>query len=128
MAMSIGSADAEDGMAKAIFAPMDQLLSPPLQTAVDNATGAAKAVAQQALNNARTNWKQLAFAIATGVINHITQNMEIVDIQTTGDVAAVFTGITGPAPPGPHTHPITLTAAESSVTFTQSGSSLGHAK
>ena len=126
MAMTIGTTEADQGMSKEIFTQMDLLLAPPLQKAVDDATGDAKAVAQEALDKARTNWKQLAFAIANGVINHVTANMEIKEIQTTGNVAATVNGVSGPAPPGPHVHPVGLSATQQSVTFNQSGSTSGH--
>jgi len=124
--MTIGTVEAGTGMSKEIFTEMDRLLAPPLQKAVDEATGAAKAVAQEALDTARKNWKQLAFAIANGVITHVTANMEIAGIQTTGNVAATVNGPSGPAPPGPHVHTVGLSATQQSVTFNQSGSPLGH--
>ena len=107
---------------------MDALLAPPLQKAVDSASGDAKAVAQDALDTARKSWKQLAFAIANGVINHLIANMEITGIQTTGNVDATVNGSTGPFPPGPHVHPVALIATQQSVKFSQSGSTLGHVK
>lgn len=128
MAMTIGTAEASTGMSKEIFAQMDNLLAPGLQKAVDEASGDAKAVAQEALDTARKNWKQLAFAIANGVITHLIANMEIAGIQTTGNVAATVNGSTGPFAPGPHVHPVALSATQQSVTFSQSGSTLGHVK
>jgi hypothetical protein len=126
MALVIGTVDADSGLSKAIFEQMDILLAPPLQQAVDNAGGDAKVKAQEALDAARKGWKQLAFAIATGVITHLTANLEITGIQTTGDVAATVSGQTEPAPPGPHQHLVSLAAAQQRVTFSQSGSGLGH--
>lgn len=126
MAMSIGGPEADTGMSKEIFTQMDLLLAPPLQHAVDAAEGDAKAVAQDALEAARTNWKQLAFAIANGVINHLIAEMEISGIRTTGNVAANVSGATGPGPPGPHVHTVTLSATQQGVTFDQSGSTQGH--
>jgi hypothetical protein len=126
MAMTIGTAQADKGMSKDIFTHMDQLLAPPLQKAVDDASGDAKAVAQEALDTARKNWQQLAFAIANGVITHIVANMEIAGIQTTGNVAATVNGSTQPIAPGPHAHTVALSATQQSVTFNQSSSTLGH--
>ena len=126
MAMTIGTAQADKGMSKDIFTQMDQLLAPLLQKAVDDASGDAKAVAQEALDTARKNWQQLAFAIANGVITHIVANMEIAGIQTTGNVAATVNGSTQPIAPGPHAHAVALSATQQSVTFNQSGSTLGH--
>jgi Flp pilus assembly protein TadG len=125
--MTTGTQEANAGMSKDIFAEMDKLLAPPLQKAVDEASGDAKTVAQEALDKARTSWKQLAFAIATGVITHIKANLEIAGIQTTGNVAANVNGASGPAPgPGPHAHTVTLSATQQSVTFNQSGSTRDH--
>ncbi|MCI9870544.1 hypothetical protein [Arthrobacter humicola] len=128
MAMVIGSADAQSGMSKEIFEQMDILLSPALLEAVDAAAGDAKVKAQEALEAAREGWKQLAFAVATGVVMHLTRNVEISGIQTTGDVAANVAGQAVPAPPGPHTHQISLTATQQGVTFNQSGNVNGHLK
>jgi hypothetical protein len=126
MVMTIGTTAADQGMSNEIFTQMDLLLAPPLQKAVDDATGDAKAVAQEALDSARTNWKQLAFAVANGVINHVTANMEITGIQTTGNVAAAVNGSSLPSGAPPHAHPIALSATQQSVTFDQSGSTSGH--
>lgn len=126
--MVIGSADAQSGMSKEIFEQMDILLSPALLGAVDAADGDAKVKAQEALEAAREGWKQLAFAVATGVVMHLARNAEISGIQTTGDVAASVVGQAVPAPPGPHTHQITLTATQQGVTFNQSGTVSGHLK
>ncbi|MCG2622424.1 hypothetical protein LVY72_10920 [Arthrobacter sp. I2-34] len=128
MAMVIGTVDADAGLSKAIFEQMDRLLAPPLQQAVDAATGDAKTKAQEALDAARKGWKQLAFAIATGVVTHLTANMEITGIQTSGDIAATVAGQTAAAPPGPHLHEVNLTGAQRGATFTQSGTGLGHVK
>ncbi|MFD1213393.1 hypothetical protein ACFQ36_15230 [Arthrobacter sp. GCM10027362] len=128
MALVVGTVDAESGLSKAIFEQMDILLAPPLQQAVDNASGEAQAKAQEALDAARNGWKQLAFAIATGVVTHLTANLEIVGIQATGDVAAAVAGKTEPAPPAAHQHQINLAAAQQGVTFNQSGSGLGHVR
>jgi hypothetical protein len=114
MGLDPGGADAADGMAKAIYDQINTQLQD-LQ-------------APDALPVAQDTWKKLAFAISTGVIQHIKDNMEIVGVQTTGDVAAAISGPSGPAPPGPHAHPVTLTASQSRVTFTQSNDGRGHVK
>lgn len=135
--MVIGSADAQSGMSKEIFEQMDILLAPALQEAVDApalqeavdaAAGGGKVKAQEALEAAREGWKQLAFAVANGVVMHLTRNVEISGIQTSGDVAATVAGQAVPAPPGPHTHQISLTATQQGVTFNQSGNVNGHLK
>lgn len=128
MALAIGSVSADAGMSKAIFDQVDALLSPPLQEAVDNATPEAKPNAQQALDAARDGWRKLAFAIATGVVQHVIANMEVVGVQTRGDVSASVSGATAPAPPGPHPHTVSLSAVQSGVTFTQSNDGTGRVR
>lgn len=112
MGLDAGSADANDGMAKAIYDQINTQLKD-LQ-------------APDALPTVQDTWKKLAFAISVGVIQHIKDNIEIVGVATTGDVAAAVSGPSGPAPPGPHVHTVTLTASQSRVTFTQSNDGRGH--
>jgi hypothetical protein len=78
MAMQIGDAGATAGMAKAIFDEIENQLS--------------GGMSPGDLANVRPSWKKLAFAIATGVINHIKSNMEIFGIQSTGPVTTTVTG------------------------------------
>ena len=128
MALEIGTAKAGSGMTKAIYDQMDALLSPPLQQAVDNATPEAKPKAQEALDAAREGWKKMSFAIATGVISHLLANLEIAGVETRGDVSAAASGATDAAPPGPHLHPVSLTARQSGVTFKQSNDGVGRVR
>ena len=125
MAMIIGSVNADAGMSQAIFQVMDNQLSPPLQNAVDNAEGEAKAKAQEALDGAREGWRKLSFAIASGVISHITANMEIFGIATQGNVNTTVQGNTGPANPANHLHNVNLSGVATNVTFTQSNDGSG---
>jgi hypothetical protein len=128
VALVIGSVTADVGMSKAIYHQVDALLSPPLQAAIDAAPDEAKPKAQEALQMARDGWKKLAFAIATGVIGHIVSNMEVSGIQARGDISASVSGTTGPAPPAAHAHPMSLSATQSSVTFTQSNDGTGRVR
>jgi hypothetical protein len=128
VALVIGSVNADSGMSKAIYDQVDALLSPPLQAAVDEATGPAKPKAQEALDAARDGWKKLSFAIATGVIGHVVSNMEVVGVQTRGNVNASVSGSTGAAPPGPHAHTVALSASQNSLTLTQSNDGTGRVK
>ena len=65
-------------------------------------------------------WQKLAFAIATGVINHLKSNMEIHGIETSGPVTTDVT--------------VTVGGAEGSgtgtgnVTTEQSGATTGHVR
>jgi hypothetical protein len=128
MALQVGSVNADSGMSRAIFEQIDRLLSPPLQGAVDGATGEPKVKAQEALDAARDGWRKLSFAIATGVIGHILSNMEVSGVQTKGNIAASVSGSTAPAPPGPHPHPVSLTASQTGVTFAQSNDGTGRVR
>jgi hypothetical protein len=92
MALSAGDPAAGSGMTKAIFDQLDAMLSPPLQQAVDAASGDARTAAQQALDGARAGWRNLAFAVASGVVGHLLANLEVRGVQTTGDVHAVVAG------------------------------------
>jgi hypothetical protein len=125
MALTAGSAAADSGMAKAIFDQVDQLLAPPLQKAVDQDTGDAKAKAQEALDAARDGWRKLSFSIATGVISHLVSHLEIHGVQATGTVNALVNGQSAAAPPGPHQHQVSLGAAQAGVTFMQSNDGTG---
>lgn len=127
MALSIGSANADSGMSQAIYQVIDSQLSPPLQKAVDDAQGDAKAKAQEALDGARAGWKKLSFAIATGVVNHITANMEIFGITTQGNVSTTVQGSTGPAAPA-HQHTVSLPGTASNVVFAQNNDGTGHVR
>jgi hypothetical protein len=92
--LQIGSADAQSGLTKEIFTSMDTLLSPPFQAAIDAAAGDAKKVPQKTLDDARAGWKGVAFAVATGVITHLRANLEIHDVEVTGNVnAQVVNGV-----------------------------------
>jgi hypothetical protein len=120
MALVIGSVNADAGMSQAIYQVIDAQLAPPLQAAVDKAPEPqAKKMAQNALDGAREGWKKLAFAIATGVITHITTNMEICGITVTGIVPTVVTGDTEPAAPGNHQHAVNLAVAVRDEVFKQ---------
>jgi hypothetical protein len=125
MSLLPGTVDADSGMAKAIYDHVNQLLTPPLQEAVDKATGEAKDKAQEALDKAQAGWRKLSFSIATGVISHLLSNLEIRGVQTSGTVNAPVNGQSGPTPPGPHQHQVSLTAAQAGLTFTQSNSGTG---
>jgi hypothetical protein len=128
MALVIGSAAADTGMSKAIYDQVDVLLAPPLQHAVDAATGEAKAKAQEALDAARDGWKKLSFAISTGVVNHLLASLEVRGIQVQGNVNAAVSGSTSSVSPGPHQHTISLPATQNAVSFIQSNDGTGRVR
>jgi hypothetical protein len=78
MAMQVGDEQARSGMEKDIYDQMDQIMKP--------------TVPPKNLEDARKGWKKLAFAVASGVITHIKNNMEIAGIQAHGDVTTTVTG------------------------------------
>lgn len=104
MAMQIGDDQASSGMTKDIYDQMDLVMQPTIPPAN--------------LEDARKGWRKLAFAIATGVITHLKNNMEIAGIQTQGNVSATVAGtLAGTAVTG---------TATGSVTATQTGSAKNH--
>lgn len=107
MAMSIGSVQAASGMSKAIY---DQIR--------ENLEGDLGELAPGDLEKVHTSWKKLAHAIATGVVQHVTANLEIRDVQTRGNVSVTLSGATATA--SGHTHAAgTLSGSQNGVTFTQ---------
>ena len=128
MALSYGSrADTNvtvGGMSALIYNELDVLLSPPLQDAVDQAEGDAKNAAQNALDEARIGWQKLAFAVASGVVEHLLANLEIRGVETQGTVTIAFGGQTQLV--NGHRHgPGTLTGTHTNATFTQSNDGTG---
>lgn len=71
MALVIGDEQASTGMSKAIFDQIDATLGPGL---------AALSPADQA--PVKDGWRKLAFAIATGVVNHLLDGLELSGVQT----------------------------------------------
>lgn len=125
------------GMADAIYQELYSRLYPPLEETV-SAARAALAIDPVALEKwdesptpleqAVQSWHDLADAIAHGVVPYLTANMKIVDIQTTGEVNASVSGNTQNQVMvgAEHHHPVTLTAAQTPVTFRESGDGTGH--
>jgi hypothetical protein len=119
MLLNFGSEEADAGMSQAIYQELDRLLSPPLQAVV----GDPNAV-QAALDGARTGWKKLSYAIAKGVIEHLMANMEIVGIQTRGNVNVPVSGNTNVV--SGHQHSVSISGVQNNVVFTQSNDGTGH--
>ena len=89
MALSIGDQQASGGMTKDIYDKLNEVLKP--------------GVPPENLADAQKGWKNLAFAIATGVVNHIVNNAAVTGISVSGSV----------------TLPVTASNATGSVTLTQ---------
>lgn len=128
MALTVGSTAADAGMSKAIYDAINKQLAPPFQDAVNNASGDAKAKAQEALDAAQDGWKKLAYAIAQGVIGHITANMEIYNITTQGNIPGSMKGKTGAAEPAAHQHTVDLSTIANNVVFAQNNDGTGHVR
>lgn len=107
MALDIGNQTATSGMSKAIYDQLDALLSPPLAGMPD-------------IEKVRDGWRQLAFAIATGVIGHLKSNMEVFGIQATGPVTTAVAGtVSGTVVTGTGT---------GTINANQTGPTTGHIK
>ncbi len=111
--LAIGTLAADSGLTKAVYDQLDALLALPLQKSVDEATAEARPAAQQALDAARDGWKKLAFAVASGVVRHLVDNLEVTGVQTGGNVTAVVSG---------------QVAVQNGVVFTQTNSGTGHVR
>ena len=111
--LAIGTLAADGGLTKAVYDQLDALLAPSLQKSVDEATPEARPAAQQALDAARDGWKKLAFAVASGVVGHLVDNLEVIGVQTAGNVAAAVSG---------------QVAVQNGVVFTQSNNGTGHVR
>lgn len=84
MALVIGDAGATTGMAAAIYAQ--------LQTHLEPGLGGVKEADREQV---RDGWRKLAHAIATGVVTHLLENLELSGVQTRGDVSVAVSGSTG---------------------------------
>jgi hypothetical protein len=115
MALIIGDHTAGTGMSKAIYDQLQSVLEPDLGE-----------LSEEARSKLRESWKKLAYAIARGVIEHIMTNMEVVGIQTKGNVNAPVEGDTSVV--SDHKHGVNLAGVRNNVVFTQSNDGTGHIK
>jgi hypothetical protein len=95
MALQIGDQGATTGMTKEIYDKLNELFKPK--------------VPPENLADAQKGWKDLAFAIATGVVQHITNNAQISGLTVGGTVAL----------------PVVNNSASGTLTLPQSGSTTG---
>jgi hypothetical protein len=117
MALSAGNKDATAGMSKAIYDAMREALEADLAE-----------LSEDKRTPIRESWKKMAYAIATGVISHISSNMEVFGITTQGNVSTTVQGNTGSAPPSNHLHSISLSGVENNVVFTQNNNGTGRVR
>lgn len=120
------------GMTKNIFDSMDSLLSMPFNDGIlkakeQNDNDAAERL-DYALKQARKGWKELAYCIAKGVIDHITSNMEIKGIETVKSVQ--INGLTELPQQNIHRHPIVAESVDGKLEYTTKDYSAidGHVK
>ncbi len=127
MALDYGSKpDLPEGMTLTIFTEMDHQLSPPLNDAIAGAQSAdEKKAAEDALEDARKNWKKISYAIAKGVVEHLTSSMEIYGVEVSiSDVSTtVSTTTTCPAGAGSG-----IGSGSGTATGQQSNDGPGHVK
>jgi hypothetical protein len=92
------------GMSEAIYEQLDALLAVPFEASLDDADTdeAAKALTRTALQDSRRVWRQLAYAVAAGVVTHLKSNLEIVGAGTTTTATLKVGGST--ARTGGHSH------------------------
>ncbi len=115
MGLNAGDITASSGMSKAIYDKIDEYMSPPLE----------EDLSSEDMKKIRDSWKELAYAIAQGVISHIKSNMVIQSITTSGNVSTSVSGQTGEADPGSHYHSVALSGTQNNVEFTQNNAGTG---
>ncbi len=123
--------DIPAGMTMAIYTEMDNQLATLLKDAIDNAlSDEEKDAAEDALKDARESWKKLSFAIAKGVVDHITTHMEIYNIHTQGNINTTVSGNSAAALSGSlnHDHSIHLAGEQPNVEFIQNDDGTGHVR
>lgn len=111
MALNIGNNNATSGMSKSIYDKIRQVMEP-----IEN-------VEEADMEPIRDGWRDLAFAVASGVVEHMVANMEVYGIQTEGEINADVDGNTATA--DSHLHPVNLNATENNVVFTQNNDGTG---
>lgn|SRR5215813_4986791 len=115
MALMIGEPTADTGMSKAVYDQLQSVLEPDLG-----------GLSTEARSQLRESWQKLAYAIARGVIEHLMANMEVVGIQSQGNVNAPVQGNTSLV--SGHQHGVNLAGVQNNVVFTQSNDGTGHIK
>lgn len=105
MGLIIGDENASQGMTKAIYDKIRQVMEP-----IDG-------VSEEQMTDIRASWKKLSHAIAHGVVSHIKSNMEIKKIRTIDKVSVQ--GATGTAPPSAHSHSVAIAAEDADLQFTE---------
>jgi hypothetical protein len=81
MALQPGNEDASSGMSQKIYEKINEVMK--------------EGIGQATLPDMQKSWKKLAFAIATGVIEHLKSDMEIKGVQSSGNISAPVTSSGG---------------------------------
>lgn len=111
MALNIGNSNATTGMTKSIYDKIRQVMEP-----MEN-------VEEPDMEPIREGWRNLSFAVASGVIEHLIANLEIAGIETQGSINAEVDGNTETA--NGHNHPVSLNATQNNVLFLQNNDGPG---
>ena len=117
MALTIGDKEATTGMTKAIYDELRALLEEDL-----------KSLGEDKLAPIREGWKKIAYAVAKGVIDHITANLEVFGVTVQGNVTTAVTGNTNRSDPGNHLHAVDLSGMANNVVFTQNNDGTGRVR
>jgi hypothetical protein len=121
MPLKYGNLTNLEGMSLGIYEAMDEELSKYLVQAIqeveEHGEDKTAEMLEKALDNARDNWKKLAYCIAKGVVDHIVSNMEIKDIKIVESVKV--SGSTKPNQSSGyvHQHQVDIVASNSDLTF-----------
>lgn len=102
MALDVGNIEATTGMSKAIYDQLKAQIEPDL-----------KDLKPDEISAIQKSWQKMAFAVATGVVEHLKANLEIVGVTTQGDVTVNVQGNVGNA---------------TKVTFTQNNDGVGRVR
>lgn len=112
MALQIGDLGATAGMTKAIYDQIRANIEPDLAE-----------LSEEDLEPVRDGWRKLAHAIATGVIQHLLDNLEVRDVETRGTVTVSISGSTEIT--GSHQHAAGTLQGSQTVTFEQINEGIG---
>lgn len=101
MALIIGDENGTQGMTKAIYDKIRQVMEP-----IDG-------MSEEQMTDIRASWKKLSYAIAHGVVSHIKSNMELKKIKTID--RASMQGTTGTT--NAHAHGVDIAAEHADLEF-----------
>ncbi len=111
MALIIGDESASQGMSKSIYDKISDVMEP-----IDGVSG-------EGLEDVRNSWRKLAFAVATGVVEHIKSNMEISGVEVSINDVSTTVNVTTSCSSGPGTGAGT---GSGTATGQQSNDGIGH--